>query len=40
VFTGLDRCYHKRCDTAANTDAAKAATIANETQRALTELAR
>ena len=40
VFTGLGRCYHKRCDTAENTDPGKAAEIANATQRALTELAR
>ena len=40
VFTGADRCYHRRCDTAANTDARLAAEIADDTRRALARLAR
>ena len=40
IFTGLDRCYHRACDTVANTDAARAAELAAAAQEALTELAR
>jgi aminopeptidase S len=40
LFTGLDRCYHRACDTASRTSAQKAAEMARATQQALTELAR
>ncbi|CAA9515871.1 MAG: Aminopeptidase Y (Arg, Lys, Leu preference) [uncultured Solirubrobacteraceae bacterium] len=40
IFTGLDRCYHRACDTIQNTDATLAAAQARAAQEALTELAR
>ena len=38
IFTGLDGCYHRRCDTASRTSATKAARNARATQRALVKL--
>jgi aminopeptidase S len=38
LFTGLDDCYHKKCDTAANTSAERAAEMARATQAALEKL--
>jgi aminopeptidase S len=40
LFTGLDRCYHRACDTVSRTSATKAAEMARAAQEALTELAR
>ena len=40
LFTGVNRCYHRRCDTLRNTDAATAARAARGAQAALTRLAR
>ena len=40
IFTGLDRCYHRACDTIGNVDAALAAQAARATAGALEELAR
>lgn len=40
IFTGVDRCYHRACDTLQNTDATLAAAQARAAQDALTELAR
>ena len=40
VFTGLDRCYHRACDTLENVDARLAARAARATADALVELGR
>jgi len=40
IFTGLDRCYHRACDTIANVDAELAAQAARATTGALEALAR
>jgi Peptidase family M28/PA domain len=40
IFTGLDRCYHRACDTIGNVDAALAAQVARATAGALQRLAR
>jgi hypothetical protein len=39
LFTGLDKCYHRACDTIANVDAALAARAARVTAGALSSLA-
>jgi hypothetical protein len=40
VFTGLDDCYHQRCDTLRNVDRGLVARAARATERALRELSR
>ena len=40
IFTGLDDCYHQRCDTLANVDRAVLTTSARAAGAALVELAR
>lgn len=39
IFTGVDRCYHRRCDTVSRTDARLVAEIAEDVRGALADLA-
>jgi aminopeptidase S len=40
LFTGTDRCYHRRCDTAANVDRELLAEMTRAARLALRDLAR
>ncbi len=40
VFTGIDDCYHQRCDTLRNVDQQTVARVARATEAALLELSR
>ena len=40
IFTGLDDCYHQRCDTLRNLDLEVLATSARATEAALRDLSR